>query len=160
MKKQIWTIILEIHTVSSIILEISQIPLFIHAVCHAEYDAILSTGTPPVKDCTLYVTKYPCNDCAKVIVQSGIKEVIYVPDNDTPRDDQQHHTLEELIEETDQKEQTKKKKHNMYLGSKRILTKCHLVPCQATEKIEVILHDPGNDYCMSYLITNIYLTIT
>ena len=140
---------LEIHTVSCNILEISQIFKFVFVVCHAEYDAILSTGTPPVKDCTLYVTKYPCNDCAKVIVQSGIREVIYVPDNDTPQDGQQHYTLEELIEETDQKEQTKKKKHNMYLGSKRILTKCCLVPYEANEKIEVILHDPGNDYCMS-----------
>ena len=37
----------------------------------------------------------------------------------------------------------------MYLGSKRILTKCHLVPCQANKKIEVILHDPGNNYCMT-----------
>ena len=46
-------------------------------VCHAEYDAILSMGTPSVKDCTLYVTKYPCNVCAKLIVQSGIKEIVY-----------------------------------------------------------------------------------
>ena len=46
-------------------------------MCHAEYDAILSKGTPPVKGYTLYVTKYPCNMCAKLIVQSGIKEVVY-----------------------------------------------------------------------------------
>ena len=118
---------------------------FMHVVCHAEYDAILSRGTPSVKDCTLYVTKYPCNDCAKVIVQSGIKKVVFVTEK---QDDQQHYTLEDLIEETDPKELTRKKKCNMYFASKRIMTKC-LVPYQVNEKIDVILHDPGNDYCTS-----------
>ena len=43
---------------------------------HAEYKAII--GIPPsVRDCTLYVTQYPCNVCAKVIVQAGITQVVY-----------------------------------------------------------------------------------
>ena len=43
---------------------------------HAEYKAII--GIPPsVRGCTLYVTKYPCHECAKVIVQAGIIEVVY-----------------------------------------------------------------------------------
>ena len=45
---------------------------------HAEYKAIL--GGPSVRGCTLYVTKYPCNVCAKVIVQAGITEVVYMHD--------------------------------------------------------------------------------
>ena len=44
-------------------------------VHHAEYKAII--GGPSVRGCTLYVTKYPCCDCAKVIVQAGIIEVVY-----------------------------------------------------------------------------------
>ena len=45
-------------------------------VSHAEYKAII--GIPPsVRGCTLYVTQYPCNVCAKVIVQAGIVEVVY-----------------------------------------------------------------------------------
>ena len=52
-------------------------------MCHAEYDAILSKGTPSVKGCTLYVTKYPCNMCAKLLVQSRIKEVVYVKEGET-----------------------------------------------------------------------------
>ena len=45
-------------------------------VSHAEYKAII--GIPPsVRGCTLYVTKYPCHECAKVIVQAGITKVVY-----------------------------------------------------------------------------------
>lgn len=30
-----------------------------------------------MKGCTLYVTKYPCHECAKIIIQSGITKVVY-----------------------------------------------------------------------------------
>ena len=46
-------------------------------VCHAEFNAILNSNAP-VKGCRLYVTLFPCNECAKAIIQSGIKEVIYL----------------------------------------------------------------------------------
>ena len=42
---------------------------------HAEYKAII--GGPSVRGCTLYVTKYPCYMCAKVVVQAGITKVVY-----------------------------------------------------------------------------------
>jgi dCMP deaminase len=48
-------------------------------VCHAEFNAILNTqvgGT--LKGATLYVTLFPCNECTKAIIQTGIKEVIYL----------------------------------------------------------------------------------
>ncbi|XP_019859232.1 PREDICTED: uncharacterized protein LOC109587434 [Amphimedon queenslandica] len=48
-------------------------------ISHAEYKAILGIS-PSVQGCTLYVTQYPCHMCAKVIVQSGIREVIYDED--------------------------------------------------------------------------------
>lgn len=48
-------------------------------VCHAEFNAILNSNIP-LKDCRLYVTLFPCNECAKAIIQSGIKEVIYLDD--------------------------------------------------------------------------------
>ena len=48
-------------------------------VCHSELNAILNCNTS-VKGCKLYVTLFPCNECAKVIIQSGIKEVIYLSD--------------------------------------------------------------------------------
>lgn len=48
-------------------------------VCHSELNAILNCQRS-VKDCILYVTLFPCNECAKVIVQSGIKEIIYLSD--------------------------------------------------------------------------------
>ena len=46
-------------------------------VCHAELNAILNSATVSFKGCTLYVTLFPCNECAKAIIQSGIKKVIY-----------------------------------------------------------------------------------
>ena len=48
-------------------------------VCHSELNAILNSNVP-VKGCKLYVTLFPCNECAKVIIQSGIKEVVYLSD--------------------------------------------------------------------------------
>jgi len=48
-------------------------------VCHSELNAILNSDVP-VKGCTLYVTLFPCNECAKVIIQSGIKEIVYLSD--------------------------------------------------------------------------------
>lgn len=46
-------------------------------VCHAELNAILNKNSADVKNCSVYVALFPCNECAKVIIQSGIKEVIY-----------------------------------------------------------------------------------
>lgn len=48
-------------------------------VCHAEFNAILNSRGS-VRDCKIYVTLFPCNECAKAIIQSGIKEVIYMDD--------------------------------------------------------------------------------
>ena len=50
-------------------------------VCHAELNAILNyRGSRNFKDARLYVTLFPCNECAKAIIQSGIKEIIYGSD--------------------------------------------------------------------------------
>lgn len=49
-------------------------------VCHAELNAILNAGGRDLKNCKIYVALFPCNECAKAIIQSGIKEVIYISD--------------------------------------------------------------------------------
>lgn len=49
-------------------------------VCHAEFNAILNCAVGSVKGCAVYTTLFPCNECAKAIIQSGIKEVIYMCD--------------------------------------------------------------------------------
>lgn len=46
-------------------------------VCHAEVNAILNTNHASAAGQRLYVTMFPCNDCAKIIIQSGVSEVIY-----------------------------------------------------------------------------------
>ena len=46
-------------------------------VCHSELNAILNFTGHSLKGCRLYVTLFPCNECAKAIIQSGIVEVIY-----------------------------------------------------------------------------------
>lgn len=49
-------------------------------VCHAELNAILNAGGNSLKDCRIYVALFPCNECAKAIIQCGIKEVVYISD--------------------------------------------------------------------------------
>ncbi|ERJ13833.1 deoxycytidylate deaminase [Haloplasma contractile] len=48
-------------------------------VVHAEPNAILNSTTS-LKDCRIYVTLFPCNECTKLIIQSGIREIIYMED--------------------------------------------------------------------------------
>ncbi len=56
-------------------------------VCHAELNAILNKISADLDRCVVYVTLFPCNECAKVIIQSGIREVVYLsnkyPDSDS-----------------------------------------------------------------------------
>ena len=49
-------------------------------VCHAELNAILNYTGSTIKGSKIYVALFPCNECAKAIIQSGIKEVIYKSD--------------------------------------------------------------------------------
>ncbi len=48
-------------------------------VCHAELNAILNYGGK-LKGACLYTTLFPCNECAKAIIQAGIREVVYLSD--------------------------------------------------------------------------------
>ena len=48
-------------------------------VVHAEPNAILNSNSN-TRGCTLYVSLFPCNECAKLIIQSGIKEIVYMDD--------------------------------------------------------------------------------
>lgn len=49
-------------------------------VCHAELNAILNNGGSSLEGCKIYVALFPCNECAKAIIQCGIKEVLYLSD--------------------------------------------------------------------------------
>ncbi|MBN1500388.1 MAG: dCMP deaminase family protein [Spirochaetes bacterium] len=49
-------------------------------VCHAELNAILNSVGRGLSGCTIYVALFPCNECAKAIIQSGIIEVVYLSD--------------------------------------------------------------------------------
>ena len=56
-------------------------------ICHAELNAILNNIGMDLHGCKIYTALFPCNECAKAIIQSGIVEVIYLSDkyagNDT-----------------------------------------------------------------------------
>ncbi|MCI9093432.1 MAG: dCMP deaminase family protein [Coprobacillus sp.] len=56
-------------------------------VVHAELNAILNS-IQKLNGCRIYVSLFPCHECVKAIIQSGIKEIIYEDDkyNDTPSD--------------------------------------------------------------------------
>lgn len=49
-------------------------------VVHAELNAILNAGGRSLRGARIYVDLFPCNECAKAIIQSGIVEVIYLSD--------------------------------------------------------------------------------
>jgi dCMP deaminase len=56
-------------------------------VVHAEANAILN-ATQNLKGATIYVTLFPCHECVKLIIQSGITELVYASSkyNGTPSD--------------------------------------------------------------------------
>ncbi len=55
-------------------------------VVHAELNAILNASGKSLRGSRLYVALFPCNECAKAIIQAGIGEVVYLSDKyaDTP----------------------------------------------------------------------------
>lgn len=46
-------------------------------VCHAELNAILNFRGGSLEGSRIYTTLFPCNECAKAIIQSGVSEIIY-----------------------------------------------------------------------------------
>ncbi len=49
-------------------------------VCHAELNAILNNIGMDLSGCRIFTALFPCNECSKAIIQSGIKEVIFLSD--------------------------------------------------------------------------------
>ena len=49
-------------------------------VVHAELNAILNANGRDLRGSRIYVALFPCNECAKAIIQSGVKEVLYLSD--------------------------------------------------------------------------------
>lgn len=49
-------------------------------VCHAEVNAILNAISRNLTGCRMYVALFPCNECTKIIIQAGIREIIYLSD--------------------------------------------------------------------------------
>ena len=49
-------------------------------VVHAELNAILNANGRDLRNSSVYVALFPCNECAKAIIQSGVKEVVYLSD--------------------------------------------------------------------------------
>jgi dCMP deaminase len=85
-------------------------------VVHAEPNAILNANGP-VENCTLYVSLFPCNECAKLIIQSGIKRVVYMDD--------------------------KYKEKESFIASRRMFDAAK-VTYEQIKKIEVEIHETNN----------------
>lgn len=54
-------------------------------VVHSEINGILNASGKSLKGATIYTTLFPCKECAKAIIQAGIKKVVYLKDTDTER---------------------------------------------------------------------------
>ena len=50
-------------------------------MCHSIMNAILNKNQYDIRDCRIYCTHFPCNECAKMIIQSGISRVTYSVDS-------------------------------------------------------------------------------
>ncbi|CAO2818061.1 uncharacterized protein LOC130797695 [Amaranthus tricolor] len=66
-------------------------------VCHAEVNAILNTNHASAAGQKLYVTMFPCNECAKIIIQSGVSEVIYFVEKRLPNSDKCYFASHKLL---------------------------------------------------------------
>ena len=49
-------------------------------IIHAELNSIINSNSYNLKNCSLYTTLFPCNECAKSIIQVGIKKIYYLND--------------------------------------------------------------------------------
>ncbi|XP_071086909.1 deoxycytidylate deaminase-like [Haliotis cracherodii] len=56
-------------------------------VCHAELNAILNRFSADLKGCKIFVTLFPCNHCSQMIIQSGIRKVVYLSDEKKETDE-------------------------------------------------------------------------
>jgi len=54
-------------------------------VIHAEVNAVLNSNVK-LNNCSIYIKLFPCCECAKIIIQSGIREVVYVSDEDAHKE--------------------------------------------------------------------------
>lgn len=79
-------------------------------VCHAELNAILNSNTRDLKGCSLYVGLFPCNECAKAIIQSGINEIFYLEDK--------YKTADNVIASKKMLDQAGVKYHQLVLNKK------------------------------------------
>jgi len=64
-------------------------------VVHAEVNAILNKCSENVRHCRMYVPTFPCNECAKLIIQAGITEIIYKSEGSPKTKEQEVHNHEE-----------------------------------------------------------------
>ena len=67
-------------------------------VVHAELNAILNAKCD-VSDSTLYVTKFPCNECVKAIIQSGITKIFYINEDESYFDEPKHNIPKRMLED-------------------------------------------------------------
>ncbi|CAO4370817.1 unnamed protein product [Caenorhabditis nigoni] len=51
-------------------------------VVHAEMNAIINKRCATLHDCIVYVTLFPCNKCAQMLIQSRVKKVYFLEDRD------------------------------------------------------------------------------
>jgi dCMP deaminase len=67
-------------------------------VCHAELNAIVNKFDADINGCTLFQTLYPCINCARLIVQSGIKQIFYYEFDDDKKKNVEFRASKELLD--------------------------------------------------------------
>ena len=67
-------------------------------MCHAELNAIVNKYDADINECVLYQTLYPCINCARLIIQSGIKEIFYYEFDEKKKQSNEFMASKELFE--------------------------------------------------------------
>ena len=78
--------------------KISELHLEKGELYHGEIAAILNATIHPLDNCKIYLELFPCNECAKAIIQAGIKEVVYLEENSDIEDTKNSKQLFNLAE--------------------------------------------------------------
>lgn len=50
-------------------------------VCHAEMNAVMNKNQQDISNCIVYTTLFPCHECAKILIQSRVAQVVYLSDS-------------------------------------------------------------------------------
>uniref|UniRef100_A0A5S6R116 Probable deoxycytidylate deaminase n=1 Tax=Trichuris muris TaxID=70415 RepID=A0A5S6R116_TRIMR len=110
-------------------------------VCHAEANAVVNVGSEPLDGCSMYVTLFPCNVCAKLILKSGIRRLFYIAEKPAKAEMKASRRMLELGNVVCEKFITSRPECNCMDGSKIFHTERNSIETPSDDEIISISSD-------------------